>query len=226
MDNTFTTHYEYEIPFYSPAIISEHEDSIRDYVARISGKVVYLLFGGTANIAQYDAQELTEQLTFSEMQTDACIIWNIQSTSEAHTIIGTAADCPVITLGIPGVCVAMIHAGWRGIANDIIGKTLNIIQDRMDLSRITHAQISPHAQGTFEFELDVFYEQFADFMGKYHINPDTICPSVSDTHGYLDLSACIRFALGHYDCPEAEFAPENTLDTGNSIPSYRKHAEK
>ncbi len=39
------------------------------------------------------------------------------------------ADClPILLCDRKGTCVAAIHAGWRGLANGIIGKTLDTLQ--------------------------------------------------------------------------------------------------
>ena len=124
------------------------------------------------------------------------------------------ADCLPVLVTTP-YAVAAIHAGWRGLQKNIIGKTLNILMDEFNLDPTKlNITFGPHIrQHSYEVE-----ESFTNYFDDKFFRP-----SKNDGHLLLDLTAVARdqireaglSALSITDCGVNTFEDERFF-------SYRK----
>ncbi len=93
------------------------------------------------------------------------------------------ADCLPVLITTP-YAVAAVHAGWRGLQKNIIGKTLNLMIDEFNLDPTkVFATIGPHIrQHNYEVD-DNFTNYFDDKFFR---------PSKNEGHLMLDLGAVAR----------------------------------
>lgn len=131
------------------------------------------------------------------------------------------ADCVPILLSSP-VAVAVIHAGWRGLENDIIGGTVDALMTEFGLdSHEIHALVGPCiSQQNYEVD-GHFKEIFADYArhvmagtskDKVHLDLRGIAEQQLTENGILDLNITIT--------------PECTFDNEGQLFSYRKGTGK
>ncbi|MEQ1875112.1 MAG: polyphenol oxidase family protein [Bdellovibrionia bacterium] len=135
-------------------------------------------------------------------------------TTEKNTAVGVyTADClPVLLHSSSGV--AAIHAGWRGVANEIIPKVFSTLKLKVPV----RAYIGPHIRrSSFEVGLDV-----ANTLER--VGP----PGVSFSHNdpakkYIDLTAIAKHQLlqAGLDPKLILVDADNTYDNSDYV-SYRR----
>lgn len=87
-------------------------------------------------------------------------------TTRSDTVLAVmTADClPVIISDRQGSCVAVVHAGWRGLANGILGNALAHFDESLEL----HAWLGP-AIGPQRFEVgEEVREAFITRLDEHH----------------------------------------------------------
>lgn len=104
------------------------------------------------------------------------------------------ADClPVVTVGKN--IILSIHAGWRGIEQNIIGKSLKYLSDRNHDFLGCMSFIGPHiAKESFEVELDVaqiLEKAFVASGGNPECRP-IVLPHSDLSKKYVDLESIAR----------------------------------
>lgn len=98
------------------------------------------------------ANSLADQAIGKIIEADA----HYTQTRNTALVISTA-DCLPVMVHVPSSALVMgIHAGWRGIESNIIGKSLMHIKDRGHDISDAQVWIGPHIGfGSFEVSLDV-----------------------------------------------------------------------
>lgn len=122
------------------------------------------------------------------------------------------ADCVPILLSTP-VAVAAIHAGWRGLENGIISKTVNILMDEFGIdAHEMHALIGPCiSQENYEVDghfKDIFMDYPRHFTAsqspaKTMMNLSGIAEQQLTETGLLDMNIS--------DTPTCTFANDTQL---------------
>ncbi|MCH8084785.1 MAG: peptidoglycan editing factor PgeF [Myxococcales bacterium] len=103
------------------------------------------------------------------------------------------ADClPILLAGDRGRVVAVIHAGWRGLAGGVISACLVALRERLGKSETVAAVIGPHIrQCCYEVDepvLDAFEERFSEML-------PSAMRQTRPGHARLDLGLLAREAL-------------------------------
>lgn len=78
---------------------------------------------------------------------------SITKTSGIACVVMTADCIPILLTDTKGSFVAAVHAGWRGVANGIIGKTVKQVAQNNEILAYLGPSIS---QNSFEVDKDVF----------------------------------------------------------------------
>lgn len=107
------------------------------------------------------------------------------------------ADCvPVLFYHPPTGLIAAVHAGWRGIANQIIPKTLNrVIKNGIQPQQI-QVIIGPHIQkNSFEVGLDVRDQILASLDEASDIDVSDLAETTSPEKAHVDLNKIVRSQL-------------------------------
>ena len=92
------------------------------------------------------------------------------------------ADClPVFICDSKGTCVGLVHAGWRGLANGILGRAVEAISSE---SNELIAAVGP-AIGHTAFEVGTEVKQI--FESKFDDVSDFFTPGQTPHHFYADL---------------------------------------
>lgn len=128
------------------------------------------------------------------------------------------ADCvPLCLYNCATKTIAVVHAGWRGIANGIIEKTLKVLNTSKYANSI-YAAIGPCIEG------DV-YEVGADVVAQ--IEPlfpnESVCEIKEDCY-YLDLKKAVNLQLKGcgISSEHVESSPYCTYKHNTQFYSYRK----
>ena len=111
--------------------------------------------------------------------------WTIQNNIG---LIIKSADCLPVMISHPEFICA-IHAGWRGIQSDIIGKSLCLLAEKFGSLEHGTAYIGPHIQQS-SFQVDFALAiQFQKQAADLHITTPVFRadPENQDTKAYLDL---------------------------------------
>ncbi len=139
------------------------------------------------------------------------------------------ADCiPVLLVSSTGKACA-IHAGWRGIAAEIIPKSLKLVFAKEQQSgEPVYAFIGPHIrQSTFEVGLDVA-EKIKSISGHLDVLPENLfSPHTNKDKLLVNLTAIAKAQLLHakVDRQNITIFPQNTyLDT--QYASFRRDRDK
>lgn len=133
----------------------------------------------------------------------------------------TVADCLPIFLYDPDKkVIALIHAGWRGLENNILANVINKVQETYTskLSSII-AGIGPHI-GVCHYEIK------NDVLEKFKIYPEAIINS-GDRY-FLDIGLIAKIQLSNLGInPEnIEINSECTFELSNKYFSYRRDKPK
>lgn len=112
----------------------------------------------------------------------------------------TTADCLPVLISSPHA-VAAVHAGWRGLQKNIIGKTLGIMIDEFNLDPAkVFLSIGPCIR-QHNYEVD---ENFTEYFDEKFFRP-----SVNKGHLMLDLTGIARM-----QAREAGLSELNVVDCG------------
>lgn len=114
-------------------------------------------------------------------------------TKEKGLFLGIlTADCaPLVFLGEE--YVAIIHVGWKGLLNEIIERTVNLLKKKGEKESGLSCCIGPHLQcKSFQVR-----EDFKDNLLKYNKNNSIFLKS-KDGKEYFDFSKFILFKLNQY----------------------------
>jgi YfiH family protein len=103
------------------------------------------------------------------------------------------ADClPILLACDRGRVVAAVHAGWRGLADGVIGACLAALRERLEKSERVAAVIGPHIRKCcYEVDepvLDAFEERFSETLPR-------ALRQTRPGHAQLDLGLLAREAL-------------------------------
>ena len=149
-------------------------------------------------------------------ETDALI------TTEKGLFLGVlTADCLPVLIYAPSVqAVAVIHAGWRGIVQNILANTLNLLHKHLGVfSSDLYVAIGPGLQKEcFEVRSDVF-EQFPE---------DFLNPHEETSKRFLNLSGFVNQHLISQNVPAEQIYVNKDCTKCNleRYYSYRRDGEK
>jgi len=105
----------------------------------------------------------------------------------------TTADCLPVLISTP-YAVAAVHAGWRGLQKNIIGKTLNLLVDEVNLDPAKVFMTIGPCIRQHNYEVD---ESFTN-----HFDDKFFRPSENEGHLMLDLVAVARMQASEAGLPE------------------------
>jgi hypothetical protein len=133
------------------------------------------------------------------VSTEADALW----TDEPGQAVGVrTADCvPIVVEDRVGRRVAAVHAGWRGVLNGVLLRTLRVLQDqgtRLDDVRLV---VGPCARACC-FEVDgALPDQFAEAFG-----PSVVLRPRGQAKPHLDLPLALVTSLARVGVPAASVA--------------------
>ncbi|MFP6809282.1 MAG: peptidoglycan editing factor PgeF [Pseudomonadales bacterium] len=106
-------------------------------------------------------------------------------------LVMMVADClPILLANDSGDELAVLHAGWRGLASGVIGKGIEKFK-----SRVTHAWVGPGI-GPCHFEVDI---PVTDHFKGYS---DTVLKGRDENHWFLNLGRIAESQLRDFDVPD------------------------
>lgn len=135
------------------------------------------------------------------------------------------ADClPVLIFDPVKKVVAAVHAGWRGLVQQVIIETLEVMNHNFGVEmRDVHVAFGPCLQGThFEVGAEVV-EMFRQELGSYfYFENRANGKALIDMHrtAAMGLEQLGLYAKNFY------FLPQNTLVTPELFHSYRRDKEQ
>ena len=157
-----------------------------------------------------------DQLTPDETQADASY------SQQAGTVCAIlSADCmPVVLAACDGSCVAVVHAGWRGLAAGILQNTLAVIRSKQTTNIEFYAWLGP-AIGPQVFEVGA--EVRAEFI---EYDAHLACAfREHHKHSYLcDLYLLAQHILAAADVNKVFGGEYCTYSDKNRFFSYRRTA--
>lgn len=140
-------------------------------------------------------------------------------TRQANTVLAImTADCLPITLcNREGNEIAAIHAGWRGLANGIVDKTLSLMNTAPD---VCMAWIGPAICGrcyaTGEEVLDTFASRYSFAHTAFH---------QIDNQWYADLPKIAAMILANHGLSNIHQSEACTFEANNHFYSYRREPQ-
>lgn len=166
--------------------------------------------------------------TVHQKHTDICVTSKPESqeivadahyTTEAGVgLVVKTADClPILAFSKSQQLLVAIHAGWRGVENQLTAKSL--LTAKLNEAEIF---IGPHIlQKSFEVDLDV-KEQLEKVYLLHTQNPDTAVFTAKENKYYIDLKAIVRKQIDSVSIPY--HLHELALDTVSDprLHSYRR----
>lgn len=121
-------------------------------------------------------------------------------------VISTADCVPVMLADAKTGRIAAIHAGWRGVANRIVPKTIERLLKEGSKSDSLYAWIGPHIQQT-SFEVDSpVKDQLLAARGRDSI-PEDFVKGRDDGKFLVDLNGLVKSQLRDF-----ELAPDQVFD--------------
>lgn len=95
------------------------------------------------------------------------------------------ADClPVVFADVRARVAAVAHAGWKGVAGDIAGRTVDVMKSVGSKVGDIHVAIGPHICGCC-------YETEAEFARQFDRYAAVTHSSAAQGKAYVDLAACV-----------------------------------
>ncbi len=181
---------------------------------------------GILSLDGFEPFDRTVADVFTKAFTDGVLVSGLKNAKAPVTVAIRVADCGAVTLRYADEVMAVVHAGWRGMAGGIVRKALGTIRKMVgqENMRLVQVAISPMAVEGYEFGSED-YEKFLSAevgamgrpRGKYFQDGangkgvlrlhDLICDQLADT-GVAFLSA-----------------QADTLDPGNGWPSHRSFSQ-
>lgn len=143
-----------------------------------------------------------------------------------HALLIKTADCiPVCIFNSHKKEIAMVHAGWRGVLNDICLKTIR----QMDYEKASQLSIflGPHIHGSsFQVKEDLiklFRSKFPFIKSPTHYVKDLSL----EGHFYLDISKILKDRLFH-ELKESINIQDSNINTfqHDSFHSYRRDKDQ
>jgi YfiH family protein len=133
----------------------------------------------------------------------------------------SSADClPVLIFCAQTNRVASVHAGWKGVANQIVAKALNQLAATGSTHKVFQIWIGPHIlQKSFEVDLDVLKLLEAS---AYNLDRKLYCEEKNNKY-YVDLDQIVHSQIQHVANPSTavEFLGIDTK-TNNEFWSHRR----
>ena len=135
--------------------------------------------------------------------------------------ISTADCCPVLVACLASGCVAAIHAGWRGLAADVIGAALGgmVLEYGAQPSRMV-AAIGPCASGErYEVGMDVI----SAFEARGLSTAIRVPAGTRLGHAFADCAKAARLLLERAGVPADSVESNAPCTIGElGFPSYRR----
>jgi hypothetical protein len=135
------------------------------------------------------------------------------------------ADCVPLMLSSERGLIAAVHAGWRGVATDIVANTIRQMLRLTDKAQL-HAWIGPHIQWS-SFEVG---DEVAELLRQAYLRADpstapfeSLCtPHSQDPKKvHLNLTAIVRAQLANHGVKIIDEVADDTKTTA-SLASYRR----
>lgn len=139
-------------------------------------------------------------------------------TSQQDLVLAiTVADCaPVYIYDVEHKVIALVHAGWRGVLGNIIGKTISLMQEKFSSSsKDLHVFVGPHLKVChFEVQADVaeMFKKYESFIAR------------REGEIYIDLTGIIKKQLLEVGvlAENTEFNPDCTYCADKNYFSWRR----
>lgn len=178
-------------------------------------KGLQILFGGQ-KASFTNLQQSFPQIEFSRVkQTHGDNIVEVQTElieADAHWTQGSqalcisTADCsPVMIWDPTRKIVASIHAGWRGVANRIVPKTLQLLKKQGSRPENLQIFIGPHIQmNSFEVEKDVHDTLLASMdmlPEELEQNQKLFSRQKDEKKILVDLNKILKFQIASEEIP-------------------------
>ncbi len=156
---------------------------------------------------------------------DGVLIKNMDKTKDKVALILWVADCWAISIVSPNWDkIALLHAGHKGTANDIIWnlfKKLEKLEENLNNYKV---YVAPMTWKNFEYEEELYFQNFQKVCNKYWLNSKKYFQTTTNWKWYLDLKSLIFDILATKINPEnIAFAEIDTNSPENSWPSYRQN---
>lgn len=142
---------------------------------------------------------------------DVKLDYQIEADAHFTSLIGTAlcistADCiPVFVFDSERKTIAGIHAGWRGVANQIVPKTLQRLFREGSLPENLKLFVGPHIQkNSFEVGASVRDELLQTVDLSVENAGASILTSLSEEKGLLDLNQILHLQLKRHHISEEQ----------------------
>jgi hypothetical protein len=144
---------------------------------------------------------------------------------EGLAICIRTADCTPVMIHDPeSGLIASIHAGWRGVENEIVLKTCERLKTEGATLRAARAWIGPHIRtSSFEVGADVAasLERTFSRVATHSPEPTSLRPHDDPAKARVDLLTIVRAQLCSMGI-SAERTHEHTIDTFTS-PAHESH---
>ena len=130
------------------------------------------------------------------------------------------ADCaPIIILGQN--YYGIIHAGWRGLVNDILLNAVNLFKDQGESEKDLHLFVGPHLKkNSFEVKGD-----FISLIQKKKINPELFTEK-REGKIYFDFSKLIKQKIQDLNIKNFCISKIDTFKNNERFFSYRFYSKK
>lgn len=137
-----------------------------------------------------------------------------------RALVSQTADCIPILLGGPGF-VCALHAGWRGVALNIIGAAKEVLNAEANL-----AVIGPHIRrDSFEVGQDVAL-RLLSASPPHHDQSEFIYPIENSEKTLFDLTALARAQLRESFATSLPLDPGDDTRTSMDFHSFRRDRER
>ena len=188
-----------------------------------------------ANLKQIHSDKIVESVNGVDPSApnDSLIEADAHFTTEKNlALLIKSADCVPVLIACgsstqsPAVCA--IHAGWRGVNQDIVQKAVRVLLERGYAPTKMHVTIGPHIrQQSFEVGLDVALEmkQTALRAGLTDLSKVIVPHAEDPSKRNVDLELIVRAQLESFQIPIASTDTVGEIDTKSSIDwsSYRRN---
>ena len=130
------------------------------------------------------------------------------------------ADCaPIIILG--QTYYGIVHAGWRGLVNDILLNAVNLFKDQGESGKNLNIFVGPHLKkNSFEVKND-----FISSIQKKKINPELFTEK-KEGKIYFDFSKLIKKKIQDLNIRNFSISNIDTFKNNKKFFSYRFYTKK
>lgn len=152
---------------------------------------------------------------------------HFSSLAQKALIISTADCLPVLIHCSQTKRIAAIHAGWKGVVNQIVLKTLKKLIETGSSNMQFQIWIGPHIlQSSFEIDLDVMKQLESSAFSL----PEEKYAYQKDSKYYADLNQIVFSQIAHVTKPAKENVSIHCLEidtkTDAAFWSFRRDKEK